>query len=250
MELPARLNLNGVLRDNGAALRGLLTGFNFQPATVDAGTATSEPLFHTPSGLAGVPLSLQPNDAAGLAQLVTQITTRLQASPGAGNVPWGPFFERGELGELEAAGKAIFGKNPTSITTAGTGLVAGVDMNKTFDRGREELFRRLAEMICTRGDTFTVYVVGQSISQRDTAAALKINGTHRMRVTFRLVPKSKDANNAGAYVPFHPAYKTRADDDSVITGPIDYDPSVANATTTRFAKPDRYDVQILEVNIL
>ncbi len=250
IELPARFNINGVARDNGAALRALLTGFNFQPATADPVSSTSEPLFHTPTTLAGMALSLQSTDTVGLAKLVTQITTRLQTSPSAANVPWGPFFERGELGELEVGGTAIFGKNVPSTSTATSNDLAGssVDLNRTFDRGREELARRLSEMICTRGDTFTVYAVGQSIQQRDTASPPLVAGTHRMRVTFRLVPKIKDAAT-GSYRPFHPAYSTVSDSDPTITGAVDYNPGTANATNNRFVKPDRYDAQILEVNV-
>ena len=257
VELPARLNINGVLRDNGAALRSLLSNFKFQPATVDPSTGTSEPLFHTPPNLAGAPLALLPTDPSGLSKLTAQMASRLTTAPSASNVPWGPFFERGELGELEpAGGSPIFGKNVASSFIKSTDLMgANVDMDHTFDRGREELVRRLSEMICTRGDTFTVYVVGQAMTQHDATSAIKINSTHRMRVTFRLVPKIKDANT-GAYTDFHPAYITVADGDPTITKAKDYDPNatapttLVNTTNSRFAKPDRYDVQVLEVNTL
>ena len=245
IEQPGRLNINGVARDSGAALRTLLTGFQFQPSTVDSSTGISEPLFHTPSGLAGASLALQPTDSTGLVKLVAQITSRLQAKSTSANVPWGPFFERGELGELQTNGTPIFGTNVTGAFQKSTDLVGGVDMDRTFDRGREELFRRLAEMICTRGDTFTVYVVGQSILQPTASSSFKITGTQRMRVTFRLVPQSKDTNT-GLYHDFHPAYNG-PDGSTVINSANNYDPAHPEL---RFSKPDRYDVQILEVNNL
>ena len=106
----------------------------------------------------------------------------------------GPFFERGEFGEIGAGTTVLFGANPTSISSANTALIATADMNKTFDHSREELFRRIAQMICTRGDTFTVYAVGQSI-QTTATGAQKVTGTQRLRVTFRLVPKAKNSKN-------------------------------------------------------
>ena len=171
IELPARLNINGFLRDKGAALRTLLSNFKFQPSTVDPATGTSEPLFHTPPSLAGGQLLLLPTDPNGLSKIIAQMTARLAiTTPNVGsNVPWGPFFERGELGELEIGGAPIFGKNVPSSFLKSTDLMgASVDMDHTFDRGREELVRRVSEMICTRGDTFTVYAVGQALTQPRT----------------------------------------------------------------------------------
>ena len=82
-----------------------------------------------------------------------------------------------------------------------------------------------------------------------------------MRVTFRLVPKRLDPD--GIYRDFHPAYRTQTDinstdvdDDLTIVSSKDWDPTAStatattNTTATRFAKPDRYDVQVLEVNTL
>ena len=272
LELPGRININGVPRDGGAALNAALTGFTFQPAT------TVDPLIHDAPNLAGTTLqsltSLQSPQTAtsGVAALVSQITNRLALSPtvaynaGGKNTPWGPFFERGELGELEnaAAGSAVsgntnalFGKDVvTSFNTTNTSSTSlcGVDLNHTFDRGREELFRRLAELICTRGDTFTVYSVGESLSQATVGGPVKITGTQRLRVTFRLVPKQYTAatgTGTGTWDYFHPGYTVDSSADQTITGPTSFDPESATSATginQRFAKPDRYDVQILEVS--
>ncbi len=267
IELPARININGVTRDKGAALRAMLHDFTFQPAT------TVDPLIHgasasatNTSALAGVKLSdtATTDTSAGVGTLINQITNRLNQTSTTGSnaasgysTPWGPFFERGEFGELDNANAnsiasvsttAMFGKNTTSASVKSTDLT-GVDLNRTFDRGREELFRRIAELICTRGDTFTVYAVGQSLTQATTTSPAKVTGTHRMRVTFRLVPKQL---NGTTREDFHPGY-----DINTTTGVITQKtfsavnglglPDIAGLNK-RFAKPDSYEVQILEAS--
>ena len=245
LELPGRININGVPRDKGAALLAALQGFQFQPTT------TTDPVIHgdSISGLAGTSLDTT-GTSAGLSQLVTQITTRLNPTATPANGPSGPFFERGEFGELGTGTSMLFG---TNSSTTNNSLVASVDMNKTGDHSREEMFRRLAQMICTRGDTFTVYAAGQSILQNPTTTALKVTGTQRMRVTFRLVPKAK-STTPGAYDYFHPAYTTTTKTDGTIDVLNSIDPANPTEAPTngqigviaRFAKPDRYDVQILQ----
>ncbi len=260
IELPARVNINGVTRDGGAALRTLLAGFTFQPATsVDSGGNVVEPLFHTPTSIATQALSTQPTDSTGVSKLVAQIATRLNAASPTTNTagvnkPWGPFFERGEFGEIEgtnSAGKpaAIFGKNVTDSSTSTDLMGSSVDMNTTFDRGREEVFRRLAEMICTRGDTFTVYAVGQALNQATATSTPVITSTQRQRVTFRLVPKQFVSTQPNQWVDFHPAYSTSLTDGTISKG-FDFNASAQqpNDVAARFARPDRYDIQVLEVN--
>ncbi len=257
LELPARININGVNRDNGAALRAALTGFSFQPQT------SVDPLIHGTANLAAAaPLKTLPNPdstkpTTGVPKLISDIQTRLAQSAPNGNAPCGPFFERGELGELESSsGVALFGKNLlspyiTSPDLAETPSGGVVDLNHTFDRGREELFRRLTELTCTRGDTFTVYAVGQSLTQTDSTKPVKITGTHRMRVTFRLVPKQYTDTARTTVSDFHPGNVVNSDG-SLGSGP-DFDPETAtgkNGLNTRFAKPDLYDIQVLEVNTL
>ena len=251
LELPGRININGVMRDNGLALSSLLAGFNFQPVT------STDPLFHTPPNLAGQVLQAKLSGTNGFAKIFAQMKARLDptllANGSRSATPWGPFFERGEFGELEVGGAPIFGKNPAGSFNKSTDLVSSsIDLDRTYDHGREEVFRRLAEMICTRGDTFTVYAVGQSLVQANATAAAKVNGTQRMRVTFRLVPKQIINSQTGATQDFHPAYTTNPD--GTISKGFDFTPAtpysatVSSDTLTRFAKPDRYDVQILSTS--
>ncbi len=238
---PGRININGVQRDKGAALLAALYGWTFQPTTSSG--QTTDPTIHGDghgtAGLANQPLDSS-SATAGAAQLLNAIQYRLSTAPAAGGmaIPGGPFFERGEFSELVAVPSyptaptvavPLFGTNDASTNTT---LVSGVDLNKTFDHSREEMFRRLSELICTRGDTFTVYTIGQSIFQAPiinpaNPPPLKVTATHRMRVTFRLVPKGAGGTN------FAPAFNSK--------NPIS--PQVA----ARFAKPDHYNAQVLEV---
>ena len=162
-----------------------------------------------------------------------------------------PFFERGEFSELGYS--TAYSANNNPLFSSGTTL-AGVDMSTVTDHSREELFRRLAQMICTRGNTFTVYAVGQSMVQTTAAGPLKITGTQHLRVTFRLVPKSRDSTT-GTYTDFHPAYLINADgtftqntfDSTNTTTQPAQNQSGPIGVIPRFAKPDRYDVQVLQV---
>ena len=107
----------------------------------------------------------------------------------------------------------------------------------------------MAELICTRGDTFTVYTVGQSLVQPDPGKPAKITGTHRMRVTFRLVPKVKDPVTQ-VEGDFHPGYTLNSD--GTIGAPTAMaDPDAASSKfNDRFLKPDLYAIQILEASTL
>lgn len=246
IQLPGRININGVMRDNGAALLSALQNFAFQPTT------TTDPIIHGDgaSGLASK--SLDTTGASnGFAALFQQMKLRLDAK-NISRVK--PFFERGEFGELGGGTNTpLFGVTPISTNTSTNNLlVSGVDMNRTTDHGREEMLRRLSQLICTRGNTFTVYAVGQSIVQTSTGGPKKITGTQRLRVTFRLVPKAKDST--GAVVEFHPAYVINADGSFARNTfdpghPAQSPPAGSNGAIgviPRFAKPDRYDAQILE----
>ena len=240
-ELPARININGVARDQGAALLAALNGWTFQPTT-PSGAATDPTIHgdgHAAAGLANLPLDTGASSSHGAAQIINLILKRLGNATPSLITPNGPFFERGELSELGADTTPIFGVNPAGASpAANTALVAGVDMNKTFDHGREEMFRRLSELICTRGDTFTVYAVGQAITQAPITnpanpPPMKVTGTHRLRVTFRLVPQDTHGND------FAP---TAFDGGDLTSNPI------SAQVAKRFSRPDHYNAQVLEVN--
>ena len=258
IELPGRININGIMRDNGAALLSTLQGFLFQPTTA---SGTSDAVVH------GDPLlnpgsTQTPLNSSGYSQIIKQMQQRLDAvalSDGTPSRTVKPFFERGEFGEIGYS--TAYPANNDPLFSASTSLT-GINMGTVTDHSREELFRRLAQMICTKGNTFTAYVVGQSILQpmgttaatADTAPK-KIIGTQRMRVTFRLVPKAQ-SSTSGAFADFHPAYIVNQD--GTLTQNT-FDPTNASAKPAfnqsgtigvipRYAKPDRYDVQILQAS--
>ena len=119
VELDGRININGVNRDGGAAFKAALYGYNFETSPNSDPTIASQPL--TDSEITALVSQMQARVSNGAP--FTQTT--------------GPFAERGELSEMP-------------VFNTGTQLT-GQDMTSIYDRGREELFRRLAELVTTRG---------------------------------------------------------------------------------------------------
>ncbi len=111
-----------------------------------------------------------------------------------------PFYERGQLSEALAP-----------------------PVGAAYDRGREALFRTLAERITTRGSVFTLHAIGQALRQTPDGRKLPA-ATARLRVTFRLEP---------VWEP--PLAET-------------FDPADADEVAARFRKPDRYRAVVLQAN--
>ncbi|MEO5720644.1 MAG: pilus assembly PilX N-terminal domain-containing protein [Chthoniobacterales bacterium] len=153
-----KININGVLRDDGTAFRAALRSFSFVPAP------DSDPQLN------GQPLS-------------TGDVDNLIASAKAYLTNNGPLMERGELSQL-----SFF--NPTA------GNVAGQPFSTTNDRGREEIFRRTIQMITTRSASFTVYAIGEAVRQErgpgGTWRAVT-TGQKRLAITFHLEPQATSA---------------------------------------------------------
>ena len=244
---PGLFNINGLTRDNGTALRAALYGFRFQPANKGGDPLLADPVSTSPSRLQ-------------IDTFVNQVVTRLKASvlnaDGSGNTGIlqtgaGPFWERGEISELPLFGRTPDTAVPSSTSTEGspgsykTTQLTGLEMStQVFDRGREELVRRLIEMTTTRGSVFTVYAVGQALQpDLNNAAARRVVGTHQLKVTFRLVPKGPVDANTGLSPDFRPDYDpaTNNSRDAETT----FLPNVTAQLSARFAKPDHYDVQVL-----
>ena len=200
VQLDGRVNINGINRDGGTAFKSALYGYSFQT------TPNSDPQ-----------LASQSLDNTSVDSLIAQLNARLSNEPGVYPqfaTTAGPLFERGEVSEMP-----IF----NTTTSTGTGgaatfyLAPGIDTTTVYDRGREELFRRIAELITTRGNTFSVYAVGQSLNPQSNGAPI-VTSTSQLKVTFRIDP----VWNAG----------TPADP---------FDPT----TNARFTKPDHYAIKIL-----
>ncbi len=150
-----KINVNGVLRDSIASDGSVIPsgGAAFRAALRGYNFLTS------PNGdaqLSGRALSNSEVDT-----LVSNLQSYLMAN--------GPLMERGEISQLP-----FF--NTSGLATAD-------------DRGREEIFRRVIEMITTRSASFTVYAIGQSVRQ-DRAGNKTTTGQKRLAITFQLEPLS------------------------------------------------------------
>jgi Tfp pilus assembly protein PilX len=200
LQLDGRINVNGISRDEGTALKTALYGYNFQP-TPDSDVT-----------LSGKSFDLSPTDANDkINELVKQLTARLAndatnyGAAFANTV--GPLIERGELSELP-------------MFNTGSDLSTGVNTANVYDRGREELFRRIVELTTTRGNIFTIYAAGQSLVPQTGTAPPVITSTSQLKLTFRIDPIWTAGPPAD---PFDPT------------------------SNARFAKPDKYAVKILYV---
>jgi hypothetical protein len=157
LSVPGQINPNGVLRDNGAALRAALHGMRMLPS---------------PDGAANTS-----NRLVNVTNVVTAMLERMTNLAGSG-LPDGSLnalWERGEISEMPLLSSGNQLLQPT-----------GVNMQQAFDRGREELVRRSIEMITTRGSVFTVYVVGQALQV--TPQSTNVTGSARLKQTFQIEP--------------------------------------------------------------
>lgn len=167
--VPGLVNPNGVLRDNGAALRAALYQLTLLPSPNGAPTTANKTL-----------------DEAGVTSIVTNAISRMtNVSTGLPANAVNPFWERGEISEL-------------NVFNAGAG-VGGVNMSNTFDRGREEVVRRSIEMITPRGSIFSVYAIGQAIQVQ--GATTNVLSTARSKTTFEMIPQFAPAATNDAFSP-------------------------------------------------
>ncbi len=206
VQLDGRVNFNGVNRDyvdathpGGAALKAALYGYKFESNTGSDASIADKPFDADPA-----------SSSDKINELIKQMQARLRNDAngsvygGRFGTTVGPFAERGELSEMP-------------MFDTGSDLVTGVNTANVYDRGREELFKRLVELTTTRGNIFTVYAAGQSLVPQ-TSGTPVVTSTSQLKVTFRIDP----VWNAGAPTdPFDPA------------------------STTRFGKPDKYAIKIL-----
>jgi hypothetical protein len=120
-----RINPNSLVRDDGVVFRALLDGFTFESNAQE----------NASSALAGRTI----NAATFLPAMVQN------AVAGGGLMT---------VGDISRAG----------LFHAGTNLVTGVNMADVAvsDAGREEFFRRTADLLTTHSLAFTIYSVGQS----------------------------------------------------------------------------------------
>ena len=193
-------NPNGILRDNGRVLRALVEGIEFPD---DSDSALRGKKFNTlkteaaPTPTANQQLSADAGGQALAAYLAQRLTRTFPTR-------FSPIWEPGELSQLY-----LFSRTSTQ-------LVSGVTSSKVLDRGQEEVVRRLADLITPKGNTFSIYTVGQALDKKGQPVA-----TRALRIIVRL----------------HPRFDPPLEDD--------FDPADPGSVTARFAQPSGYTLEVL-----
>ena len=195
VSLPGVININGALRDNGAALQALVFELTYESSPGGAQATSGRNL--------------------NVANFVSAVLNHLSG----GSVDTNPsndrlFWERGQISELaDGANRPLFSSPLNTI--------AGVALSTTQDRGREELVRRMMELITTKGNVYTVYAIGQSLNPRTGQPV----STQKIKRTFRIDP---------VFNPALPADNT-------------FDPTQAGtgSNNDRFRRPSGFTVTVL-----
>lgn len=200
------VNINGVQRDGGRAIRALIYNLQYQ-ASPDPGALTT------------ATRSVNTNN----------LITALQARQ---NNPDNIFWERGEISELD-----LFSTGTTLIPVPPN---PSVNMAQTLDRGREELVRRLMDMICTKGNTYTVYAIGQALDPL-TGRPL---ASQKLKRTIRVTALFNNPASTPAMLPL-PVDSSFTASDSGTDNPL---PGGTRVQTDRFRRPARWTVDILAEN--
>lgn len=200
------ININGVARDGGAALRAALYKLVF------GNPSESDP------SLKGKSLDID--------SLVTAIQQRFPSLVNPSDTPKdNPFWERGELSEAKSSDTS------PPIFSSGTKL-AGTEMQLVLDRGREELVRRVMELITTKGCVYRAYCVGEAISI-DRSGKLQVLARKNLKTTFEIAPKFKVA------LPADDVF----DPDEELSGK-------GSPDSKRFRQPDSYQIKVLSMDTL
>jgi len=196
--LPGLININGALRDTNA-LSALVFGLTFESSPGGAQATSGRNL--------------------NAANFVTAVRNHLAG----GTIDTDPsndrlFWERGQLGEIADSQNRPLLSSPLNT-------LAGVALSTTQDRGREELVRRMMELITTKGNVYTIYAVGQSLNPRTGQPV----ATQKMKRTFRIDP---------TFNPALPADNT-------------FDPAQAGtgSATDRFRRPSGFTVTVLQSSV-
>lgn len=207
LEEPVRIeglfNPNGILRDNGAAFRALLEGLvmNSVPQVAGDTYVTANMTNLEPSNRRG---ALRSNSVGhGGRAAANYLAARLSKEH---NNIFSPFWERGELSQLTS-----FSLDQTEAL-----IISGKKNNTLPGRGLEEVVKRIIEMITPKGDTYSVYLVGQTLDPRGDPTA-----TQAQRVMIRLHPVWEPALEAS------------------------FNSEDSASVEERFRKPDRWRVEIL-----
>lgn len=169
LRCPGAVNINGVLRAEGAILRALLHDFRWDRS------GSRE--------LGGYGLAEE-----DILRIIRHFQKRIRREKPYKN-RGGPFFERGEISEIDLF-QGVKAFPTTFVNQSKKGLA------ERNDRVREEIVRYLLEVITTRGSIFSAYCIGQAV--RLTASGnYHIRATRRAKFTFRLIPLDEAGRRIG-----------------------------------------------------
>jgi len=213
VRLEGLININGAMRDPGA-LAALVHNLTYQAIPDGADATQNRALLTTGNGA---------NNFLKLVGRYLANTGSADASTDTNPSDNRLFWERGQLSELSSFSGNQWVPTFSISDAAATPLTRNTVLSSAQDRGREELFRRLIELSCTKGNTYTVYAVGQSLNPKTG----RPTATHRMQRTFRISP----------------FYRTGFELDSDATFQAGFTDSGRKAD--RFRRPDGYTNQIL-----
>ncbi|MFZ4776240.1 MAG: pilus assembly PilX N-terminal domain-containing protein [Terrimicrobiaceae bacterium] len=153
-----KINVNSVMRDGGTALRALLRSFIFLPSPQSDPNTASKLLIN-----------------AEVNNLILSISNYIKAN--------GPIMERGELSQISFFSTNLSVPAPT---------LAGQPVRTTADRGREEIYRRMSELVTTRSASYSVYCVGEAV-QESAAGTIKPLARSQSGAVFRFDPSMPSA---------------------------------------------------------
>jgi len=217
-EVAGLYNPNGILRDEGRVLRTLVEGIQFGNAqksdptlagTIFSSTDTDDIL--PESSRASISAAQAGSGGKALANFLAQRLTR--------SVPkrFSPLWEPGELSQLDFFAYKLGNYSATgSGGTTAPFIRTGINNDTLNDRGLEEIFKRLVDLITPKGNTYTIYVVGQSLDRQGKPTATKAQ-----RITVRLRPVYNSVLKA------------------------DFDP--ASEAADRFRAPDSYALHVIKI---
>lgn len=161
-----RLHLNSIKRDpQNLAWKALLKNLATQTNTA---ADTTFPSARDPSMLQGTAAA-----KIQTANLINAISNQTVSGPSNTTLS-GTFLTLGSLAELP-----IFNSGRTLLD--GVELTPTTENNNHLDRGREEVFRHISNLLCLKGSTYTIHVIGQAGRMQNGKFVLE--GTSRLTAT-------------------------------------------------------------------
>jgi len=157
-----KININGSIRDNGTVLRAALRHFEFLDSPAGDKNRNGQELLDEE-----------------IDSFVNDVIAYLESN--------GPFLERGEVSRLD-------------FFSASERRTGGTRNHLLIDRGREEIFRRIVELITTRSASYAIYTIGEAVDQRPNGELIPKARFGRKTIV-ELTPTATDPSGGGEEVP-------------------------------------------------